>query len=492
MTSGLTLPSLRRRLLQHVTPPLAVAWLVGSAISTGLATHFAQKTHDRSLLNDAYAIASRVSVQDGRIEVHLSGPQVSYLLLDHSDEVFHAVVSPREGLVSGQAAFQKYALTEHEQPIFIDIVHEDQSWRAVVLPVWEPTRLGIVIGHKTGSHSSWLLQSLLYSLLLQALLLLLLWNWLRANVEDDLQPLGELREAVENRDPNDLTPLPAEVRNNANSADIAHLGQSIDDLLRKVREGIDSQKAFAGNVAHELRTPLAGIRTLAEYGLRQADPRVWREQLEAIVLSQERASHIVDQLMALAFANEIGHSLRLEPVALDDLVRQVLIATLRRADAHGADLGAEGLDESCTVLAHPALLEGLLVNLLTNALRYGAVAPARPVITVSIDPHTEGTDTGAASRVWLCVSDHGPGLGPDALQVLRQRWAQGPTRPIGQGNGLGLDIVHSYAQLLGAELEFVSRPNGPGLCVRVGLQQVSRVTPASAPESQTPPPAPPG
>jgi two-component system sensor histidine kinase TctE len=118
------------------------------------------------------------------------------------------------------------------------------------------------------------------------------------------------------------------------------------------------------------------------------------------------------------------------------LAEQTVLRHLARADAHGVDLGARGLDERVTVLANEALVEGILDNLIDNALRYGG-----RTITVELAGRT------------LSVIDDGPGIPLEAQRDLMQRWAQGPAgQKLGQGSGLGLSIVARYAELLGAEL----------------------------------------
>jgi two-component system sensor histidine kinase TctE len=214
-------------------------------------------------------------------------------------------------------------------------------------------------------------------------------------------------------------------------------------------------------VAHELRNPLAGIRSLAEYGLAQRDPAAWRRQLERVVASEQRASHLVDQLLALARADESREGLRLEPVAADDVVRDVLLRTLPRADAAGVDLGALGLERPLYVRASLALLEGLLGNLLDNALRHGRPAdPAcKPRVTVALAEEGEG--------VRLCVTDNGPGMPAARREQLLRRWERGaqPT----EGSGLGLAIVSRYVELLGGRFELKPCAEGPGLCASVWL-----------------------
>jgi two-component system sensor histidine kinase TctE len=237
------------------------------------------------------------------------------------------------------------------------------------------------------------------------------------------------------------------------SRELEQLGDTLNALLDRLAQSASAQREFAGNVAHELRTPLAGIRALADYGLAQRTPAVWREQLEHIAQSQARASHLVDQLLALALADEGRTGLQREPLRLDQLVQEAVLRHLARADARGVDLGALGLDEAVTVEANAALVEGILDNLIDNALRYGG-----RTITIELADST------------LAVVDDGPGIPPEAQRDLMQRWAQGPAgQKLGQGAGLGLAIVARYAKLLGAELSFAKASDEGGLRVSVAF-----------------------
>ena len=114
-----------------------------------------------------------------------------------------------------------------------------------------------------------------------------------------------------------------------------------------------------------------------------------------------------------------------------------------RADAQHVDLGAVGIDQPVWVKANRALLEGVLNNLLDNALRYGGATEGESRITVSVDD--------APQAVVLSVMDNGPGVNEGQRQKLSRRWAQGSAgEALKEGSGLGLAIVHEYARLLGA------------------------------------------
>ena len=183
----------------------------------------------------------------------------------------------------------------------------------------------------------------------------------------------------------------------------------------------------------------------------------------SIGASEARASHRVDQLLALALADENDAVLQRESVRLDVLVQEAVLRHLAKADARGVDLGARGLDEGeprdFTVLADAALVEGILDNLIDNALRYGG-----RTITVELEADAKG------GTCALAVADDGPGIPEADRRALMQRWAQGPDgHRLGQGAGLGLAIVARYAQLLSARLVLESAtPQGTGL--RVGLR----------------------
>ena len=266
---------------------------------------------------------------------------------------------------------------------------------------------------------------------------------------------------MDQRDVHDLSPVAA----TASTSEVQRLGEAVNGLFARVGGGVRAQREFAGNVAHELRTPLAGIRALAEYGLAQNDPAAWREQLERIARSEERASHLVDQLLAMARADE-GPALRMGPVALDVLVRDAVLRFLPRADAARVDLGARGIDDPVMALGHAALLEGIVNNLLDNALRYG-LAPSQTPRSITVEVVQEG-DT-----VTLCVVDNGPGISVEQRGRLQQRWSQGPEGQwLRQGMGLGLAIIARYAQLMDAPLHLGDAPGGQGLAVSVTLPKV--------------------
>ena len=440
-----TKPSLRNRLLRHVLVPLAVTWLLGSALVVGIASYFTQQAFDRALLDDAYLVASHVrrtaDVGVGGLELSLSPQEMKTVLFDQTESLFFAVLRPDGSLLAGHAGLYPNGLDVKAGPHFDAIDYQNRTLRSVTIHRDQPADFYVVMAQTTTSRDRMVQRLLAFSIAPQILLLIWLAAWLQRAIENDLVPLVSLERALERRDARDLAPLPV----SASTRDVQRLGLAINALLGRIANSVQAQREFSGNVAHELRTPLAGIRALADYGLRHRDPQVWREQLEGIAQSQERASHLVDQLLALALADEAQHTLVQEPVALDALVRDAVIRFLPRADAAHVDLGARGVEQPVYVLGNDALIEGVLNNLLDNALRYGLADAGDRRITVSV--------LEAPQAVILSVSDNGPGVSREQLTKLSQRWVQGSAgEALKEGSGLGLAIVNEYLRLLNARV----------------------------------------
>ena len=455
---GAGAPSLSSRLLRHLMLPLALTWAVGAGVAILVGDSFTEQAFDGALLDDAFVIGSHVRSDAQGMSLDLTRDELDAVLFDQSETMYFAVLREDGSLLAGQAGLEPATVpASSANHAFSTIDREGNSLRAVRLRHREAPVFSVIIAQTTRNRSQLLRRLLVYSIVPQLLLLLLLAWRLRRVIRDDLAPLTALQHTLDRRDASDLSPLPPSLARNANSREVERLGLAINALLGRVGDGVRAQREFAGNVAHELRTPLAGIRALAEYGLTQTQPQALREQLQAIVDSQARASRLVDQLLALALADETRGSLQLESVALGAVTRDVVLRFMPRADQAGVDLGAHGLEQALTVSANTALVEGMLGNLIDNALRHGRNAKGdAPVVTVELVHHEDG--------VSLSVIDNGPGLTASERQSLLQRWAQGERgERLGDGAGLGLAIVSRYAELLQARFELAEGPRHEGL-----------------------------
>ena len=454
------LPSLRRRVLWRVMGPLALTWLLGSALAVTVASVYTRKAFDRALLDDAFALAANTELRAGRLTFGLSTRETSQVLFDHDEKELFAIFGSDGALIAGEPGLAADGPPGTEPWTFGDRRFQNLSLRSVTLRRDTPRPFIVVVAQTTRNRSLLARELLSVSIPPQVALLLALGLWLRRSIRRELQPLASLEQALEQRDTNDLTP----VQLAPGTRDIAHLADAVNALMARIGEAVQVQREFAGSVAHELRTPLAGIRSLAEYGLAQRDPSVWQEQLRRIVASEARASHLVDQLLALALADEARGSLKLEPVAVDALVRDLLLRALPRADALGVDLGAAGLEQPLFALGSPALLEGLLSNLLDNAFRYGRPSAPDELPRVTVAAEAQGAE------VCLSVTDNGPGMDDEQCERVLARWEQGAAALKQRGGtGLGLAIAMRYVTLLGGRMALGAAAEGEGLRASVWL-----------------------
>ena len=457
------LPTLLSRLLRHVLMPLIWAGVLGAVVMSLVARHFTSDAYDRALLDDALMMTGHVSESNGKLDFRLSPAEMKAVLFDQSENVFFAIYASDGHFVVGHAGLPAVLPSGGARHAFDEVVFQGQHLRTVTVLRDKPMPFTVVMAQTTRSRDRVLQQVLVFSLVPQLVLLAVLALWLRRNIAQELRPLSDLEQDLSQRDASDLS----SVRVHHGSSDMQRLGEEVNGLLRRIGLGLQAQREFSGNVAHELRTPLAGIRAQAEYGLSSNSAPVWREQLQGILHSQERASHLVDQLLALALVAEAQQLLTLEPVCLSELATQTLLRWMPQADQRGVDLGGLGLDAPCWVWGQRALLEGLMDNLIDNALRHGRPADDRPAqVTLALSSELKNE----RPQVILSVQDNGPGVSVQQRRLLQERWKRGAADPsLAEGHGLGWSIIAAYARHLGAVLSMSDAP-GAGLLVSLTLR----------------------
>jgi two-component system sensor histidine kinase TctE len=207
------------------------------------------------------------------------------------------------------------------------------------------------------------------------------------------------------------------------------------------------QKRFIADAAHQMKTPLAGMRMQSELALRQLDPDEIHRSLEQLAKSSESATRLVNQLLALARAeNQPQAGLAFEPVDLAALARATVQDWVQASFAHRIDLGFEQPDDPVEIAASPLMLRELLSNLIDNALRY---TPAGGSVTVRVRRDGE--------QAILEVEDTGPGIAPAERARVFERFYR-ILDSGAPGSGLGLAIVREIAHQHGAEVDVFNNP----------------------------------
>ncbi len=297
-------------------------------------------------------------------------------------------------------------------------------------------------------------ERILWSLIVIDLLLVLLipslvWFGLRQG----LQPLQAIREDLDRRRPDDLSPLPMRDA----PAEIIPFIRAINSLLERAQGSARTKQDFLANVAHQLRTPLAGFKAQLEWLQRQRNDAEVSSSIDLMMASTERMVRQANQLLALA-RSEPGdfEQRRLERLSLDRLVAGSVQQFVDEAAKKNIDIG---FDLQPTEVAGDAfLLRDLIDNLVDNALRY---SPAGAAVTVSCyQESTAGRTVGV-----LKVEDNGPGIpAPEKDRVFSRFYRLDKSQP---GSGLGLAIVRDIAIDHGAEIDVQPGPAGSGTIFQV-------------------------
>ncbi|RYF75734.1 MAG: sensor histidine kinase, partial [Comamonadaceae bacterium] len=268
------------------------------------------------------------------------------------------------------------------------------------------------------------------------LAILLIWLALVRGIK----PLSELEETIRERRPDDLSPLD----DGAVPYEVAPLVNSVNGLLTKLKESLSTQKRFLADAAHQLKTPLAGLRMQADLAQRAgASAEDLKLSLKQIGRASVRATHTVNQLLALARAEGgVGVMVR-QPCDLARLTIEVVREAVPRAIERRIDLGYDGMEPGAPGLlidGNPTLLKEMVRNLVDNAIAYTPSSADQPgVITARVlaDPF--------GKVVLVQVENSGPGIAESERDLIFEPFY----RVLGNdadGSGLGLPIVLEIAR----------------------------------------------
>jgi two-component system sensor histidine kinase TctE len=283
-----------------------------------------------------------------------------------------------------------------------------------------------------------------------------------------IKPLSQLEERIRARKSDDLSPLD----DKAVPMEVAPLVVSVNDLLERLKDSIVTQKRFLADAAHQLKTPLAGLRMQADLAQRSGSSEDdLKKSLQQIGRASVQATHTVNQLLSLARAEGGGHHLPQQRCDMAALSSEVLQDCLPRAMDKGIDLGYEGVvpgTPGAQVQGNLTLLKEMLRNLVENAVHYTPSTPERQgVITlrVLVDPYSK--------VLVIQVEDNGPGIAPQERDLVFQPFFRALGTNV-DGSGLGLPIVKEIAQQHGATVSIDAAIAGaamPGACftVRFGM-----------------------
>ena len=454
--------SLRRRLLFWLLASTAVIGLVALFDTWREAVTTANVVSDRVLAGSALAIAERVVVtENGSLEVDIPYVALEMLTSAAQDRVFYRVDGPPGAFITGYRELPTVAEMGGQATAYRDAVFRGEPIRIAVLQRSASTGINSVPFAVTVAETTIARRQLAQTILLRSALRLALMIagaativWIAVTVS--LRPLYRLGEAIAERSPDDLHPIEQRA-----PSEVQGLVDTVNSFMVRLQSALDALRHFSGNASHQLRTPMAIIRTQLALAGRAGSPEEVRDAVRKGDEAVAHAERILAQLLLMAKIDAAAsrEPQRLDPVDAAALAQDLTAERVPAAAEAGIDLGYEG-EGPAFVRAEPLLFGELLRNLVENAIAY---AGRGAEVTVSV--HVE------AGGVRLCVEDNGPGIPPERLGHARQRFSRGEHQDA-PGMGLGLAIVEEIAGLFGAAMALESGAGGRGLRVTIRFPAV--------------------
>jgi len=471
--------SLFGEILDWLLAPLLLVWPMSIAVTYLVAASIANAPFDRGLEESATVLAQQIKLVDGQARLILPVTASEILRADETDRVYFQVLGSKGEFIGGDIELPLPPEDENEAPGIVRFRDDSMrgedvrvAWVRVDLKARPGTHAPLVQVAETRGKRAQLAGEIIKGVILPQFVILpiavvLVWFGLSRGI----RPLYRLQQRISQRKVDDLSPI------NLLEApeEVGPLVNSFNQLLARLERNIEDQKRFIADAAHQMRTPLAGLRTQAELAMRQSDPDEIRRSLQQLATGSERATRLINQLLALARAENRSGAVP-TPAALDleATARAVLHELVPLALEKHIDLGFEERGRPARIDGNPVLLHELVKNLIDNAIHY---TPAGGSVTVRIvaDRPADGNEPGDASDghvtpdpdrahgpvFTLEVEDTGPGVPAPERALVFERFYRvlGNTE---HGSGLGLAIVREIAQQHGATVTLQDNPRAPG------------------------------
>ena len=448
--AALRAPSLRRRLLMGILLPVVafIAFNTFSLYRQALAS--LNTAYDRTLLASAKTISEQLDVSgyDDAAQLRAIVPYAALEAFeaDNQSHMFYRISNLRGDLISGYAALPVWRGSIPARPPYAALVDfyndqfEGRPVRVAVLlqPVATQDGRGmavIQVAETLEVRHALALQILWHTLARQALLIAVIALTVLIVVQRATRPVRQLSAALQARPEGDLNPITTA----AAPRELQALIDATNHVMQRLRHLLLNQKRFVRDTAHQLRTPLAVLKTQVQ-SARHGDvpaPQALRE-IESTV---DRATQLANQMLSLAKVEQLRQQATPPNTRFDEVLRAVALELSPLMAQKDLDFGIQ--TDPALVRAHEWMLRELARNLLHNAIRH---APQGSDLAVDLRC--------ADHQAVLCISDHGSGVDDELAARLFQPFSAGDVRT---GSGLGLAICHEIVQALGGRIALTNR-----------------------------------
>ena len=458
--------SLFGEILDWMLTPLLLLWPLSLVLTWWVAQGIAGKPFDRNLVYNLESLTQAIHFPADATSIWINDAVRDRLRSDDSDILYFQIMGPLGRVIEGDPDLPVPRGDVPPLPGTVQMRDDNMrnsDVRVAYMWIASPNAEGsyaLVQVAETLNKRSTLATEIIKGVMVPQfvilpLAVLLVWMALVRGI----RPLNHLEQRIRAREPNDLSPLDESYV----PQEVVPLVASINNLLVRLKTSLSTQRRFLADAAHQLKTPLAGLRMQADLAQRGGSSTDLQSALGNISASSVRATHMVNQLLALARAETTGRNLPSSDIDLAALVIDVVHDSITQALDQSIDLGFEDTETTAPQFwlhGNDTLLREMVRNLVDNAIHY---TPAGGMVTVRVL-----LDKFSGVQV-LQVEDNGPGIAPSERALVLQPFYRALGTNV-QGSGLGLAIVHEVAQQFGATLEMSdARPQAtpPGLLVSV-------------------------
>ena len=441
--------------------PLLFVWPLSIAVTHYFASNVASYPYDQALREHVMAVARQVKIVGGKPVVNLPGSARAFLRADETDNVYFHVVTRDGKFLVGDRELPLAEDLDDQQAEPGEIYFREADFKGQDLRIaytylsdarlsrdkWILVEVGETLEKRTQLSNKIVASVILPQFVIIPLAVILVWFGLSRG----LRPLTRLRQTIEAREPADLSPIGTR----RVPEELEPLVEAFNAMLDRMKRNVDAQQRFVADAAHQMRTPLTGLKTQAQFAMRETDPEALRHALRQIATGVDRAGRLINQLLTLARteAAEAAQQNR-EPLDLAQLLREVVEDWVMRALERDIDLGFEG-EAPALVQANAFLLRELAKNLIDNALRY---TPPGGHVTCRVLVHGD--------FAVFEVEDSGIGISEEQAELVFERFYR-VDDATSEGSGLGLAIVREIAHQHDATASLHPNPRGAGAVARV-------------------------
>jgi two-component system, OmpR family, sensor histidine kinase TctE len=483
--------SLFGEILDWMLAPLLFLWPISIILTYDVALHIANQPYDQALADQVRALSRQVlTASDGSVNIELSSSASRLLRSDTEDTIYYQILAPDGRLLAGDSEVptpDDEVVRSVGRIVFRDADIHGEDIRVASLALRGARAQGSAFSaderytvvqvaetrNKRSSLSSRIVSGvLLPQFAIIPLAVLLVWFGLSRGIA----PLGGLQGLIRERRPGDLSPIPPD----SVPEEVRPLIVAFNDMMARLDSLLHAQQHFIADAAHQMRTPLAGLKMQIELATSEAEPEQMRAAMQRAWVGAERAARLINQLLSLARAEASSENVHsFDRVDMAQLVRESVSDCVPLALRKGIDLGVD-LEGDVTAAGERAeggidvdgsqvLLRELLTNLVDNAIKY---TPSGGQVTVALRRASwqreaqDGVQGSAIDSAVLSVMDNGPGIAAEERAKVFQRFY----RVLGssaEGSGLGLAIVREVAELHGGEVSLHDNPLTNGLLVQV-------------------------